>query len=175
MKYMLAYGLVSGSIIIAVMTIGIATADWGSFYGSEWFGYLVMLLALSVIFVAVKRYRDRECGGVIRFGRALGLGVGIAAVAGLAYVIGWEIYLATSGRDFMAEYVEGMVRGMETAGASAGAIAEKAAEMRRMAELYRNPLFRVPITFVEIFPVGLLVALVSAALLRNPRLLPAAR
>jgi hypothetical protein len=82
-------------------------------------------------------------------------------VAGLAFVIGWKIYLATSGRDFMAEYIEGMVRGMEAAGASAGAIAEKAAEIRRMAELYRNPLFRVPITFVEIF--------------RNPRLLPAAR
>jgi hypothetical protein len=175
MKYVLVYGIISGFIIIAVMTIGIATTDWDSFYGSEWFGYLVMLAALSVIFVAVKRYRDRECGGVIRFGRAFGLGVGIAAMAGIAYVIGWEIYLATSGRDFMAEYSEGMVRGMEAAGASAGAIAEKAAEMRQMAELYRNPLFRIPITFVEIFPVGLLVALASAALLRNPRVLPATR
>jgi hypothetical protein len=47
--------------------------------------------------------------------------------------------------------------------------------MRDMATMYRNPLYRIPITFVEIFPVGLIVALVSAALLRNPRLLPAAR
>jgi len=28
-------------------------------------------------------------------------------------------------------------------------------------------------TFIEIFPVGLLVALISAALLRNPKMLPA--
>ncbi len=41
-----------------------------------------------------------------------------------------------------------------------------------MAESYRNPLFRIPMTFIEIFPVGLLVALISAALLRNPKLLP---
>jgi hypothetical protein len=45
--------------------------------------------------------------------------------------------------------------------------------MRQMAEIYRNPMLRIPITFAEIFPVGLLVALVSAALLRNPRVLPA--
>jgi hypothetical protein len=28
-------------------------------------------------------------------------------------------------------------------------------------------------TFIEIFPVGVLIALISAALLRNPRMLPA--
>jgi hypothetical protein len=47
--------------------------------------------------------------------------------------------------------------------------------MRELADSYRDPVFRMPMTFVEIFPVGLLVALVSAALLRNPRLLPAPR
>jgi hypothetical protein len=38
---------------------------------------------------------------------------------------------------------------------------------------YANPLFRIPMVFLEIFPVGFIVALISAALLRNPRLLPA--
>lgn len=175
MKYILAYGLVSGFVIILIMTVGIATSDWGSFYGSEWFGYLVMLVVLSIIFVAVKRYRDKECGGVIRFVRAFGIGAGIAAVASIAYVIGWEFYLATSGRDFMAEYIAGMVSGMRAEGSAEAAIAERVAEMRNMAELYTNPLYRIPITFIEIFPVGLLVALVSAAFLRNPRVLPATR
>jgi hypothetical protein len=36
-----------------------------------------------------------------------------------------------------------------------------------------NPLIRIPLTFAEIFPIGLLAALVSAALLRNPKVLPA--
>jgi hypothetical protein len=39
--------------------------------------------------------------------------------------------------------------------------------------MYDNPLYRLPMTFAEIFPVGLLVTLVSAVLLRNPRFLPA--
>ncbi len=40
---------------------------------------------------------------------------------------------------------------------------------------YANPLFRLPMTFIEIFPVGVLVSLISAAILRNPRVLPARR
>jgi hypothetical protein len=47
--------------------------------------------------------------------------------------------------------------------------------LRALAVQYRHPLFRMPMTFAEIFPVGLIIALVSAGLLRNPRLLPAQR
>jgi len=41
-----------------------------------------------------------------------------------------------------------------------------------MRTRYRNPLFRIPVTFSEIAPVGVLVSFVTAALLRNPRVLP---
>ena len=132
-----------------------------------------MLVALSLIFVGIKRYRDTECGGVIRFGRAFGLGLAIAAVAGLVYALFWETYLQVSGYDFMADYTKSVLQGMEADGASLAAIQAKAAEMNAMAESYKNPLFRIPMTFIEIFPVGLLAALVSAGLLRNPKMLPA--
>ena len=44
-----------------------------------------------------------------------------------------------------------------------------------MQASYRNPLFRMLVTLSEIFPVGLLVSLVSAALLRFPGFLPRRR
>lgn len=172
MRYVLTYGAIAGAITISVLAAGLA-AGGPSHFQSEWFGYLVMLVALSLIFVGVKRYRDIVCGGVIRFWRAFGMGVGIAAVAAVFYVAGWEAYLAFSGRDFIADYSAAQLDAMRARGASAAAIQAKAAEMQAMATMYRNPLFRLPMTFAEIFPVGLLVALVSAALLRNPRLLPA--
>lgn len=172
MRYALVYGGIAGAIVIGVLVAGFAF-DLPSHATSEWFGYLIMLVALSLIFVGVKRYRDVECGGVIRFGRALGLGLGIAAVAALVYVAGWEIYVAATGFDLMRDYAAGIVEGMRAEGAPPAAIEAKIAEMRGWAEMYKNPLLRIPITFVEIFPVGLLVALASAALLRNPRLLPA--
>jgi Protein of unknown function (DUF4199) len=173
MRYALIYGALAGAVAAAIISATIALHMTGHGNASMWVGYLIMLAALSVIFVGVKRYRDVECGGVIRFGRAFLLGLGMAVVAGVIYALGWELYLALSGHDFMAEYTASLLDGMRKEGASPDAIAATAAEMRELAESYRNPLFRLPLTFIEIFPVGLLVALVSAALLRNPKLLPA--
>jgi hypothetical protein len=170
----LVYGVIAGAIAIGVI-VATMVLHLPNHAHSLWFGYLVMLAALSLIFVGVKRYRDVERGGVIGFGRAFALGLGIAVVAGVVYVLGWELYLRLSGWDFMADYSSSVLKSMHAKGASAAAIAAKTAEMRELAVQYRNPLFRLPMTFAEIFPVGLLVALISAALLRNPRLLPAAR
>jgi hypothetical protein len=172
LRYAIVYGSIAGAIVIGVISTTIAL-DLPSHATSMWVGYLVMLTGLSLIFVATKRYRDIECGGVIRFRPAFRLGLAIAVVAALIYTIGWEIYLATSSGDFMAELTKSTLDGMRAAGASEAAIAAREAQMQDLAESYKNPLFRLPITFIEIFPVGLLVALVSAALLRNPKLLPA--
>jgi hypothetical protein len=173
MRYSLIYGGIAGTIAVAVIggTIALDLSSHGT--GSVFFGYLVMLVALSLIFVGVKRFRDVECGGVVGFGRAFRLGLGMALVAAAIYAAGWEIYLAASGYDFMAAYAESVASGMRAEGASQAAIDARLAEMRELAVSYRNPLFRIPLTFIEIFPVGLLVSLVSAALLRNPKLLPA--
>lgn len=175
MKYALIYGGIAGAIAVSLISAMIGLDLTGHDSTAMWVSYLVMLIALSLIFVGVKRYRDVECGGTIRFGRAFLLGLGMAAAAGLIYAVGWEIFQAVSGYDFIAEYSASILERMRAEGATAAAIEAEAAEMRAFAETYRNPLFRVPMVFVEIFPVGLIVALVSAALLRNPKLLPAIR
>jgi hypothetical protein len=172
MKYALTYGLLSGLVIIVTMITGISLSGLDSFFSSEWFGYLVMLVALTFIFVGVKRYRDVDRGGVIKFGPALAMGLGIAVAAGVAYVTVWEIYLAMTDYKFMDEYIAGIMRARQASGVSAEALAAETAKLESMRDSYANPLFRVPMTFLEIFPVGLLVSLVSAALLRNPKLLP---
>lgn len=172
MRYVLIYGVISGAIVIAMIAGGLVF-DLPNHFQSMWFGYLVMLTALSLIFVGVKRYRDVECGGVVRFGRALAVGLGIAVVAGIVYVAGWETYLATARPDFMAEYGAKVLADMRGSGASAVELAKAEADIAWAMEIYKHPLQRMAITFTEIVPVGLLVALVSAAVLRNPRALPA--
>ena len=172
MKYALVYGAIGGLIPISIISASLVL-DVSNHTNSVWFGYLVMLVALSLIFVGVKRFRDVECGGIIRFGRAFGLGLAMAAVAGLIYALGWEIFIAASGYDFIGDYTRTIVDGMRSEGATQAAIDSKLAELGEMAAMYDNPLIRVPMIFAEIFPVGLLVALVSAALLRNPRMMPA--
>jgi hypothetical protein len=63
----------------------------------------------------------------------------------------------------------------QQAGATPEALAAQRAEMARFVELYRNPLFNVAITFIEPLPIGLLMALVSAGVLRRGAASPARR
>ena len=171
MRYVLTYGLLAGAVIAATISAFLAAG----FGASLWVGYLVMLVALTLVFVGMKRYRDVEKGGVIKFLPAFGLGLGMAIVAGIAYVIVWETYEAATQYAFMDQYIASIRQAREAAGVSGPALAREMAELETMRVQYANPLFRIPMVFLEIFPVGLLVALVSAALLRNARFMPAAR
>lgn len=136
-------------------------------------GYTTMLVALSVIFPALKRQRDVVNGGVIKFLPAFLMGLGISAVAGVLYVLAWEATLAISGMDFGALYAEHLVEAAKARGASEAEIAAERVKAEDFAKMYANPLFRMPITFTEILPVGLIVSLISALLLRNSRFMPA--
>ncbi len=171
-KIALTYGAISGSIVIGVMIIGFLLSTDGS-HSSMAFGYLIMIVALSLIFLAIKRYRDQALGGVIKFGSAFLLGLSIAAVAGVFYVAGWEGYLAATGHRFIEDYAAGIIEAKKAAGLAGEALQAEIAKMDELKANYANPLFRLPMTFIEIFPVGLIIALISAAVLRNPKVLPA--
>ncbi|MEM6513036.1 MAG: DUF4199 domain-containing protein [Pseudomonadota bacterium] len=175
-KTITTYGLIAGTIIALSVALSLAM-DGASEHlaGLEWLGYAVMIIAFSMIFVAIKGYRDRELGGVIKFGTAFKVGIGITLVASLIYVVAWEINLSLTDYAFMEQYTQSLIEQKQAAGATAAELAELQAEMDIMAERYSNPLFRVPITLLEIFPVGLLITLVSAAVLRNSRVLPASQ
>jgi hypothetical protein len=166
------YGAIAGVIVIIGMFISITfVADHGTMGMVA--GYLSMLVALVFVFIGVKRYRDVNLGGVISFWKALGVGLGIGLVASLFYVLGWELYMWQTGGTFMADYIAKSVEDMRAAGKPATEIARFSAEMGAMAEQYKNPLFRMALTLTEIFPVALLVSLVSAALLRKSSFMPA--
>jgi hypothetical protein len=172
MRYVLTYGVLSGLVIILTMIAGIVFGK-EAFFSSAVFGYLIMLVALTFIFVGIKRYRDVEQGGVVRFWRAFAVGLGITVVSGLIYVAVWEIYSYQTDYAFIDDYTAHLVRAKEQAGATPEAVAALREEMATLKTNYANPLFRIPMTFLELLPVGLLVALVSAAILRNPKVLPA--
>jgi hypothetical protein len=137
--------------------------------------YLTMLIALSAVFAAIKRHRDADLGGVIKFWPALGLGLGISVVAGVFYVLAWEAAQAFTHADFAGDYAKMLIEQQQAKGASAEALAKMTTDMESFKASYANPLYRLPMTFAEMFPVGVLVSLVSAGLLRNSRFLPARR
>ena len=169
------FGTFAGLIVIggmiAVITASGGHADMSSH--SLLVGYLIMVVALSMIFFGVKRYRDQDLGGVIKFLPAFLMGVAISVVAGVIYVLVWEVYLAATNFTFVDAFAKAMVEAARAKGASGDALNAAIKESEDFKVQYQNPLFRLPMTFIEIFPVGLLIALISAALLRNPKVMPA--
>lgn len=165
----LKFGLISGLIISAMTAVMLTLCMNGviDFGAGEIFGYSVMVLSFLLVFFGVRSYRDEVSGGAITFGKAFGVGLLVTLVACAVYVIAWEIVYYNFIPDFVDRYSAYLIDELRADGATAEAIAAKEAEMKEFAELYANPLFNVLMTFMEIFPVGLIVTLVSAAILRR--------
>jgi len=173
-KIMLTYGVLSGVVIIVSMILSLRLAgESTTMKGLEWLGYLIMVVALSMIFVGIKRYRDQELGGVIKFGTAFRLGLGISLVAGVIYVVAWEANLLMTDYAFIDDYARLVLADKEAAGVTGAEMEAAVTEMEQLKVRYANPLFRLPMTFLEIFPAGLLITLIAAAVLRNSRFMPA--
>ena len=165
-KIIFIFGIIAGLINEASMTTTMLLGVHGGMAGML-LGYASMIIAFSMIFVGIKRYRDNELGGIIKFKTALLLGLGIAGIASIIYVLGWEIYMFASNYTFMEEYTKTAIEAMRANGASAAEITTYQTQMAQMAEQYKNPVFRMLMTLTEIAPVGLIMALIAAMVLKR--------
>lgn len=166
-QLVLKYGAIAGLIVAAMLTVnisGIVSMKYG-----EIIGYTSMLLAFSTIFFAIKSYRDNQLNGFIGFGKAFKIGLLITLVASAIYVITWMILSETIGQDFMEKYIEFSVQNMKDSGMSQTEIDIKVDSMEKIQEVYKNPIAKMGITFLEIFPVGLLVSLIAAFILKRKK------
>ena len=162
-------GLIGGAFNVIWWFIASGLFEQGNFdFGlGEILGYSAMLLALSTVFFGVKRHRDAVLGGKISFKGAFGNAMIIVGVAAAVYVVGWEIYYPNFAGDFGQEYSEYMLNNLKEQGLSAEELAAEKANMQLWMRRYENPLYRIPITLMEILPLGLVVALVSSLILRK--------
>ncbi len=171
-KIIAIYGTLGGIVVAVGMWVGMLAVPDGGSLGMV-VGYLTMLVAMSMVFAGTKKFRDQELGGVIRFWPALGVGLAIALIASLFYVLTWEAYMAYTNYTFIDEYAASAIKSMKAEGKSAAEIAKFSNEMAQFAKDYAKPAYRMMITLSEIAPVAIFVSLVSAAMLRNPRFMPA--
>lgn len=170
-KIILTYGLISGLIVAGIMLLSMNYASHceGSmdFNTSMVVGYASMLLAFSLVFVGVKQYRDKYNAGQISFGNAFRIGFFIVLIASTMYVVAWLFNYYLLMPDFLERYSAHMLAEMKSEGASAADIQKETAEMASFAKMYQNPFFNALMTYLEILPMGLLVTLISAFVLKR--------
>ena len=129
-----------------------------------------------MIFFGIKSYRDHHQGGAIRFWKASQIGLLITLVASLMYAITWEAYnriRPASSAAFVDYYIECQVNKLKEKGAPDSEIALEVKKMSDWKTMYGNPVIRFGITMIEILPVGIVITLISAAILRKREVLPA--
>lgn len=164
-KIVLIFGLVIGTILCANMIVMINLMySSPDFKGNDIVGYAAMVVLFSLIFFGVRNYRNKHLGGFISFGKAFKTGALIALVASTMYVVIGLSYYYLFVPDFIDVYTSYVLKNCNCTGAELQA---KTAEMANFKEMYKNPLFAILITYSEVLPVGLVVALVSALILKK--------
>lgn len=132
------------------------------FKSNDIVGYAALVVIFSLIFFGVRNYRNKYLEGVISFGKAFKTGTLIALVASGIYAVVWLFSYYLFVPDFLDKYISHVLK--ECSGAE---LTAKAKEMEDFKEMYKNPLFVILITLSEVLPVGLVVALVSALILKR--------
>jgi len=132
-----------------------------------WLGYSSMLVAFSFIFVGIKNERDKHSGGYISFGKAFKVGLYIALVASSVYVVTWLIEYYMFIPDFMDKYIAHVLREATKDGATAAELKSKKDEMAMYVNMYKNPLGVIVLTYLEVLPIGLIISLIAAAILKR--------
>jgi Protein of unknown function (DUF4199) len=162
-KIVLIYGFIIGVILCANMFFKVNLLYTNTtFKGHNIVGYASIVVMFSLIYFGVRNYRDKQLDGSISLGKAFKMGTLIALAASTIYVVIWLFYYYLFLPDYIDVYVSYVQKEY-----NASDLTAKTAEMINFKEMYKNPLFVILITYSEVLPIGLVVALVSALILKK--------
>jgi hypothetical protein len=166
-KTVLTFGLISGVMISVLMGGSLLIANKIGSGHSMALGYTIMVASFLLVYFGIRSYRDNSLAGQISFGRAFTCGILITLITCVCYVAMWEILYFGFMPHFMDSYFAAQIHKVQSAGLDPATTAAQVAAIERSQQLYQNPLVNVAYTFIEPFPVGLIITLISAAILRR--------
>ena len=166
-KTVLTFGLISGVIASVLMLLTMPFIHRIGFEKGLIVGYTEMVLSFMLVFFGIRSYRDNVGNGTISFGLAFSVGILIALISCVFYVLTWELIYYKLMPDFHDYFVNSMMEQIRNSGHTQAQIAAELAEAKRFSESYRNPLVNMAYTILEPLPVGLLVTLISSLILRT--------
>ena len=170
-RNILVFGTIAGVIVSTFMGISMAVMGCESENGGTSgmiIGFSAMAVAFSFVFVGIKNYRDKQNGGIITFGKGVLLGCMISLIASTIYVLTWGIEYHFFLPDFMDKYAAMQVNQLKESGVSGTALDEAVKSIEATSYHYKHNLFVFAMyTYMEILPVGILITLISALILKR--------
>lgn len=166
-KIVLTFGLLSGVVSATIMSATMPFAEAIGFDRMIVVGYTAIVISFLFVYFGIRSYRDNVLGGLISFGKGFQAGILITLISSFVYVAAWLVVNYTLVPDFADKYAVYLVEDQRANGASQADIDKVVAQGEQMKEMLANPLINAAVTFTEPFPVGLLVTLISAAVLKK--------
>jgi hypothetical protein len=166
-KIVLVFGLLSAALSAVMMCATVPFMHQIGYDRGLIVGYTAIVISLLFVYFGVRSYRDNVGAGRITFGRAFSVGILITLISCVGYVIAWEILYFNFLPGFMDNWTAHVVETLRASGASDAVLAAKAAEMADMKRMMDSPILGPLMVFIEPFPVGLVVTLISAAVLKR--------
>lgn len=162
-KIILIFGLVIGAILatnaIIHMNMMYSNPDYK---GNDVIGYATLVIIFSLIYFGVRNYRNNYLDGKISFLQAFKTGALICFIASTVYVIFGLLYYYFFAPDFIDVFTDYMIRN-----SAPDEVEATTAQMANFKEMYKNPLFVILITYMEVLPIGMIVALFSAFIVKK--------
>jgi len=166
-KIVLKFGL-SSAVSMAVMYVFMCLArNNGNTVLSEALVYAAVVLLFILLFWGIKSYRDNALSGFITFGEAFKVGILISLISSLGYTMLWIILYNPIFKDFMQQHATALMEKLNASGVSVQEIAAKKEEMSKHTELYKKPLFRAAVIFIQGFPVEAIMAVIASFMLKK--------
>ena len=165
-KTVLTFGIISGFVSSLMMLGTVPFMHRIGFDHGLVVGYTAIVLSFLLVFFGIRSYRE-QAGGAITFGRAFTVGILITLISCVFYVATWQLIYFKLQPGFMDRWETYAVERVRANGGTPEAIEATRRQLRSFKEAYDNPLTNAAYTFIEPFPVGLLVTVISAAALRR--------
>jgi hypothetical protein len=166
-KIVLTFGLISGAIAAVMMLVTTPFVGRVSFEYLTVLGYTTFVASFLMVYFGIRSYRDNVGGGTITFGRAFKVGILITLISCVIYVVSWELIHQSFMPDFLERYGNYLVEKQRAAGATQEQLNATVQENQKFIEMYKNHFLRLVFSMMEAFPVGLLITLISAWVLKR--------
>jgi Protein of unknown function (DUF4199) len=155
-------GLLGGLIVSIIMISMTSYMKYNPQYEpSSFMGFISIFVANIFVVLGIKQHRESNLGS-ISFGKAFQTGLLISLITSTIYVGVWLIIYYNFFPDFMDRYGEMVLKN-----AKPDELAKKTIDIQQMKEWYKSPIMIIILTYIEIYPIGILVSLIAAFRLKK--------
>ena len=161
----LTFGVLSGVVSAVMVAATMPFIEQIGFDRGIVVGYTAIVISFLFVYFGIRSYRDNVLGGRLTFGQGFRAGILITVISCLFYVGSWLVIYYNFMPDFGDKYAAYLVADLQAKGASQAEVDKMIEQGEQVKEMLRNPMMNAAVTFTEPFPVGLVITVISAAVL----------